>query len=312
MKSPSILGLLGVMACFANLVLAQEAKPQAKKDYQRGTMLLSEVSDGTPFLPAPQPPPIDYQILSTDVRQLKDRTVTLHRVAPPILPAPQARPVPVDDTPPELLALFEEKGEIMLSLSATVYDSGVTSLRWQHGGQAYHAWSNINFFHLQGVGIFLVDGQPYSLNMGLGGAALEDLTEFGQTVTIPDLPKNHQSFLITEGDPANQEARRGLEALHKLYATEGAKLAAAYAKRQRAQQASEEVRKNAPPKSKDSVVYFWLPPESAARLKEPTQAQLRPQPAPGAGGRPASPIRDALRAGDTAILDKSQPKGEQP
>jgi hypothetical protein len=133
----------------------------------------------------------------------------------------------------------------------------VTRLVWTHNFKdgsrhEYSAWSNIDFSHLSGIRTFMgTDGLPHSFIMcaGTKETAPENAPQF--TTTAP-------TFLPDQANiPA--EATITIDSLHKLYAIEHEKLAAAHGGRQQAQAAHEAELLANPPQPKDLISATALP-----------------------------------------------------
>ena len=87
----------------------------------------------------------------------KGDTVTIRQVAPPTLSSTSTKEqftkaAPVQPTA-EQIAAFEAaqaKEQLSFQLSATYYETA-SHLRWRHDGEAYEAWTPVNWKHLRGV-----------------------------------------------------------------------------------------------------------------------------------------------------------------
>ena len=142
----------------------------------------------------------------------------------------------------------------LLLLSATVYPGPRTHLRWTHHfadgrRQEYSGWSNIDFNHLSGITTFLAsEGAEHSFVMGIGND--EVLPH-----NAPPFPTTAPTFLPDQQDiPA--EALVTIASLHKLYETEGQRLATAHVGRKAAEAAREVELLTNPPQPKDLVIRY--------------------------------------------------------
>ncbi len=94
----------------------------------------------------------DLRVVGSLEYDLGDRTVTFHRVEPPVprpVPAPVA--VPLSPEVEEANRRRANKKFEVLSLSATVHDRRVTEVRWTAQGREYHAFSNRRSFAPQKI-----------------------------------------------------------------------------------------------------------------------------------------------------------------
>jgi len=209
--------------------------------------------------------------------------VTLNRVEDPKLP-PLPEPLPAAaPTDPVVLAAIEEfrrnyKGTELLFISATVYDRSRTYLRIYPNGVARKeiaAWSNIDFNHFSGFSTFRVtreDGSftDHGMLMGLGNQTAESaerlrelLEKNGMEYSVPEMPELPDlavagpRYVIVEGGDVEDTAREILAYMHRLYATEGARMETAYIERERVRKEREAYYRANPPKPKDVTINFW-------------------------------------------------------
>jgi hypothetical protein len=260
------------------------------------------ITDGTA---PPPPPPVekpDFQIESTQVKQLDvveappmpdlppvEGTITLnvHTVADPGLPdpPPPLPPLPVDD--PQVKARLAEmsakyRETKVLFLSATVYDHKRTLVRCHPNGataKEITAWSNLDFNHFCGFGTFEAkdaDGEvrKYALLMGIGNENTERRQQLLATKgivydgpEIPALPDDKPAFVIETENP-DPEGVKLLEDLHALYRAEGTRMAKACTARQEAYEERKAYLLANPPKPKDVTVHFWKRTKGDENTKE--------------------------------------------
>jgi hypothetical protein len=235
------------------------------------------VADGTP------PPPVEkkawpaVEVREVHERVLSDRKVTLQRIKNPGLPdpTPLAPPPPLTEAElpvlresPEWKAMVAKHQESrLLFISATVYDHQKTLVRWYGNGspmKSFAAWSNIDFNHFSGMGGFKSGGISYHFMMGVGNhdtvrwrARLEEAGREYEEPQAPELPVGEPGFVLVEGDPNDAEGLAPIRGLHELYKTEAARLAAAYAGRERARAEQEAYLKAHPPVPEDIVINYW-------------------------------------------------------
>lgn len=145
-------------------------------------------------------------------------------------------------------------------LSATFYEGKATFLRWSYKGEAFEAWSNVNFNYLGGFNEFEGRGRKFSLIMALGTVEQAVQEQQEEALSIPLLPalaKRGPVYMLTKGDDANEKALIMMDALHDLYENESERLKLAYQERERNRALRrEELRRN-PPKKKNEEIFMW-------------------------------------------------------
>jgi len=252
MRRSAILAL-GIGLLLASPAAAQEAR------------IVGSLADGTP---SPRAPPKDlpeFTVEKTDEHRLAERRVIMHRVADPGLPDPPPPPPPASReeieamrNSPEVQALIANyKPPHTIFLSATVVDRKATFLRWWHEGEEFQAWSNVDFDHLGGFAEFETRDRSYMLLMGLGNIDRDTARRGNWLEEPPNLGVGYPAYALTQGDESNAEAMAMKDALHDLYATDKARLIAAYEARERARAEREAWLKANPPQPKDTVIHFW-------------------------------------------------------
>lgn len=250
----------------------------------------SPIPDGRPSPPPPPAGKPDFRIEGTQVVRVDvvepppmeglppvEGTITLkvHSVADPGLPDPPPPPPPPAADPQVVERLAEmgakHKETRILFLSATVHDHRRTLLRCYPNGAAGRgitAWSNLDFNHFRGLGDFEAkdaDGEVrrYSLLMGIGNESAGRRQQLPAArgaeydgPEIPALPDDMPAFVTGTENP-DPEGVKLLEDLHALYRAEGARMAGAYAARQKACEERKAHLLANPPKPKDVTVHFW-------------------------------------------------------
>jgi hypothetical protein len=143
-------------------------------------------------------------------------------------------------------------------LSASVFPGSRTHLRWTHNfgdgrSEEYSGWSNIDFNHLCGISTFVgTDGEQHSFVMGIG--SLETIPE---NLTAPVFETRTPTFMPDQKNiPA--EALVTVDSLHKLYAADPEKFAAAHAGRERAAKAKAAQLLANPPQPKDLIIRYRI------------------------------------------------------
>jgi hypothetical protein len=255
------------------------------------------LADGRPSAPPPPVEKPDFQVRSTQVRELEVSEappmpglppvtgtirMTVHEVDDPGLPdpPPPPPPQPLDPEAKSRLAALSAnfRRTKILFLSATVYDHSRTLLRcYPNGstGRTIFAWSNLDFNHFSGFGDFEASGadgsvRKYSLHMGIGNENTATRREFMaargylyKEPDIPAIPDGPPAFVILTDDP-DAEGVVLLEDLHALYRGEGPRMAAACAAREQASAARKAYLLANPPKPKDVTIHFWKRENPAA------------------------------------------------
>jgi hypothetical protein len=235
---------------------------------QQQPALLSEPLDGSEapavevravFKPA--------EVLETTVTRQGGRDIIVQRLAldpnDPVKPVVKAEPIPV--SPPLDSQPYFAPPCYLLMLSATVYPGSFTYLRWTHnsadgGAKEYSGWSNVDFNHLTNISSFLgTDGEEHSFVMGIGN---EDFP----SESAPEFPTAVPTF-IPDQKHIPDEALVTIDSLHKLYAVNAQKLAAAHAGRERAALAKAAELLANPPQPKDLIIRYRI-----AETPLPTQS----------------------------------------
>lgn len=198
------------------------------------------------------------EVLETTVTRQGGRDVIVQHLAldpndpiKPVIP-----PQPVARSPqPASADTYDAPPTHILLLSATVYPGPRTSLRWTHyyadgTSREFSGWSNVDFNHFTGISTFLgTDGAHHTYMMGIG-------TEQVASEAAPDFPTEAPTFIPDGKVPA--EALIPIDSLHKIYAKDGAKLAAAHAGRERARLAKEADLLANPPQPKDLIIRYRI------------------------------------------------------
>ncbi len=246
---PSILCVLA-----ASLTLAHAQQQPA---------LLSDPPDGSEA-PAPEVRAVfaPAEVLETTVTHQGGRDIIVQHLAldpndpiKPVFPAtiPASPGESSESAPAELSATAPSFLHI---LSATVHPGPRTFLNWTHpfadgSTRSFSGWSNIDFNHISGICTLLgTDGNQHSFFMGIG-------TEEIPAENAPAFNTNSPTFIPDQADiPA--EALILVDSIHKIYATESEKLAAAHAGRERARVAEEAELLANPPQPKDLIIRYRI------------------------------------------------------
>lgn len=151
-------------------------------------------------------------------------------------------------------------------ISATVVDQQATLLRWWHEGTEYRAWSNADWMILTGFSDFVKDGHHYTALLMAGRIHSEPLPPESPYRIPANFPEQPGTFILTQGDPADDRAISGISALHEIYLNDYARLAAAYDLRERRRIEREAYLRANPPVPEDVVLHYWkVQPERPRR-----------------------------------------------
>ena len=237
------------------------------------TMTASAQQDAAPT--AQKPAEIKFRVLDQTQINLGDRKLILNRVAPPTLTeqravvAPPA--IPLSAEAAQAAVRRESKKAQVLFLSATVYDRAVTQLRWFGEGGEFRVFSNIDFNYLTGLGAIETEDTVYTLFLGVGNETAVAGQDRPAATQIPPLsqfsPQRAEYFVVEDkARPASPETLAGIDALHRYYDANRAKLADDYEKREAARVEKESEIKAHPPVPRDTVINFW--PADARQIQE--------------------------------------------
>ena len=233
-----------------------------------------KISDGrlAPVKPKVQQALSKYNIRSTQTNIVNGQKFIINEIEPPVIP-------PKKELTVEEIAKrdreFQEQLKTMKSFGGTfmvfaeIYNNKTTLLTFNHEGERYKVWSNLDWNLLCGFANFEGRGRRYGLFLLPLNTSIEGIKrdiEKGYKLilpTIPELPDlktKGPSYMVVVGDEKNDEAMEFLEAIHDLYAVEETRLKTAYEQRKvnwkiRAEKEAE-LRKN-PPAKPDIIINFW-------------------------------------------------------
>lgn len=258
----SALGLLLAPSVFAQeITLSKQARVPGK------------ISDGSPSIRKAVVKSLpDYKIHWSQIKIVNGQKFTINRIEPPIPPVKTELTAEVkqqqDKEYQELLKTLKPSGGTFM-VFATIYDNQKTLVNFNHEGERYRIWSNIDWNLLGGFVSFEGRGKRYDIMLLPTNASIEGIKqdiENGYEVilpTIPELPDlttKGPHYTVAEGNTDNDEAMEFIEAIHDLYAAEKTRLVAAYTERLKNGKIQAlkdaELRKNPPPKP-DITINFW-------------------------------------------------------
>ena len=228
-----------------------------------------------PSTSAAQIPAIRFVELSRKVIELGDRTVTLVRVRPPVLPSatPIAKPALPSPEQVEEAQRIASKQYVSLGLAATVYLRAglptITLLSWtdETTNRRFEAWSNADFRYLANLGRLETNTQLFDLLM-LNGAQICDVDAMlaEEKPRLPNLPFEtglYEYYVISSDDGGNavlltqEPVLEGLDYLHGLYQLRHRDLKADYERREADNAARAEKLARNSPEPAGVTTYFW-------------------------------------------------------
>lgn len=213
------------------------------------------------------------------VSQPDGGSITFQQVSRPAVVQTRSQSV-VPLTAEELAVQARQEGKIseVISLSATVYEGGLTLLHCVVGDRAeLRAMSKVDFRLFNGVGTVETESKVYSLVMVVGTEPSDAFPS--ERITLAQQLSANQAAafaLMDESEPltpGKQEVVEALQALHDHVEANGVRLTQLHAQRVAEAEAREIMRQNAPPPPpKHTVIQFWKLPsgKSASRGGNPT------------------------------------------
>ena len=281
MKYPLLIPVAFVCV-FALIAFSQESLDKSTDSTESKTKITGELAVGKTTEAAPQPEPIDFEVIKSHSQRIQVKeaseisgvpapegmvNLTVELVKKPELA--ELPPLPLlDAKDPAVTARVEEYSRSrpdieLLLVSASVFNHTITQFRIQPSApnaKEISGWSNIDFNHFSGFSSYQVQGddkvlRSYGLIMSVG-----ELDGMNASVNIPKLPQlatSGPAFVLTEGDINDPKTKQIIEGLHSLYKVEGKRLAEAYRKRMKEEQERKAYLLANPPKPKDVTIRFW-------------------------------------------------------
>ncbi len=214
-------------------------------------------------------------ILKSKIVYRDGQKFTLQEIVPVELepiPEPPAPTPPTEQQLAERAARKEASDkQVLLMLSATVYDGSHTLLRWSSQGEVpirtFQAWSNVNFHNLTSLYHFKKNKTVYSLMFGIGdedtAKTAARFARHGRAYTpptIPELPADsgtEPTFQVISGEPTAADLEP-IYGLHEIYKENHQALIAETQRINaiRAQQAAERLA-NPPDPKPDIIIQYW-------------------------------------------------------
>jgi len=232
-----------------------------------------EISDGSPAIRKAVVKPLpDYKIHWSQIRHVNGQKFTINNIEPPTPPIKKelsSEEIEKRDKEfQELLKTLKPSGGTFM-VFAEIFDNKTTLVTFNHEGERFEVWSNLDWNYLCGFANFEGRGKRYGLFLLPSNTSIEgikrDIGKGDKLIlpTIPELPDlatKGPHYTVVKGDTDNDEAMEFIEAIHDLYAAEKGRLIAAHTERFKNSKIQAlkdaELRKNPPPKS-DITINFW-------------------------------------------------------
>ena len=251
------------------------------------------IADGARSPIAPKPKPIHFKVLASNTRRQKVTeaaempelppvkgtiNVTVQMVEDPGLPDPPPLPTTIPSDPAVIAKMEELRGKYrgteLIFVSATVYDHSHTLLQIFSNGKVegeISAWTNIDFNHFSGFSTYRIKASDGTFNdrgllMGISNIDTDMMrqkfkrqrqdNDEPEIPILPDLAVSGPSFTVIEGETQG-EAMDTLCQIHDLYRKEGARMAAAFDAREKANAERKAYLLANPPIPEDIVIRFW-------------------------------------------------------
>lgn len=148
------------------------------------------------------------------------------------------------------------KETVALTISATVYEDGISELWWIHEGERYSVFTNADFTYFSGVGEFEDEGTHYSLFLVVGSQSVAmNPTDKWRPLPIDFSPDVLEYYIVDWG--ADMEAFKGIEALLHFYSENEEPMKIRYENRLKLQKARADYLKTHPPQAnRDTIINF--------------------------------------------------------
>ena len=214
-------------------------------------------------------------ILQSKIVYRDGQRFTLQQIVPVELEPVPEPPAPTPLTEQQLAERAAKKEasdkQVLLMLSATVYNGSHTLLRWSSQGEVpvrtFQAWSNVNFHNLTTLYHFKKNKTVYSLMFGIGdedtAKTAARYARHGRAYTpptIPELPADsgtEPTFQVISGEPTAADLEP-IYGLHEIYKENYQALIAETERIRavRAQHAAERLA-NPPDPKPEIIIQYW-------------------------------------------------------
>ena len=209
-------------------------------------------------------PKVALRVLESVEVKRGDHSIIYQRVAPPSPGAIPQFKAPVVEQVPSSMPLTEspqaEKQHRSLAVSATIYDGGVTELRWWNRSAESVIFSNLDFRFLEGITEIETEHAVWLLFMSIRDASREAAVPSEAILKARSLdPRQAQYFVILDSVASvpDEETLAAIGALHRFYGENRARLVAERASREVERALAQQALKEHPPIQKDTIIQFW-------------------------------------------------------
>lgn len=253
--------------------------------------VIGDISEGALQVFDEKKLPAQHKIKWSQVHDHGDHQVTLNYVEQPSMEKVSQKKITTEslikdeaekhsENPSASTSTLPYGGAFMVY--ATVYDENVTHVTWQHEGEPYEVWSNINWAYLEGFSQFEARGQHFGLFLLVSHASskesLKDLRKLkkqGASVKPPEIPslpslkKDGPRYELMLGNSGSDSPMVFIEGIHDLYEAEQVRLLAAH----EARKINAKLRAANPPVAQkpDRTINFWKR-DVAKELKDNAEA----------------------------------------
>jgi len=204
---------------------------------------------------------VDFVGGGSTTYELVEKPLLKPELAPRMV-APVKAPVAATAAEIEQNRLWEAKRQVFISWSGTVYNEGVSEVRWWEEGKEFIILSSINFNTFGFLTDFETVDSVYSFMFFLGEDSLRELkdgTRRNQLTLLKSIPSQTSRYVIIS--PAQGQLSAGnlqtLNDLHRYYDQHQTKLVQDYQELQALQRKQEAWLKANPPQPADSVVTYF-------------------------------------------------------
>ncbi|TLD69500.1 hypothetical protein FEM03_17850 [Phragmitibacter flavus] len=215
------------------------------------------ISAALSVIQAESPAPSFKVLEQTQIVEPSGRKVTFKRVEPPVSP-----PRPAPEPAPVINPMQPSKPMHVLLVSCTVYPGPITELRWGSGDTKHHAFSNVDFLDIAGIGHFETTDSIHGVVLGIGTDKAS-----ARSANQPALPAltgftgSHAQYLLLPTDKKQAPNDPDLEAMDALHAFYDANKAALKQQRSEREAANtvrleQELLRQEEPKP-DTIIHFW-------------------------------------------------------
>jgi len=189
-------------------------------------------------------------------------------------PEPQQNASTFQDLAPEGVARIPaqaQKTHHVIMLSATVFDKVVSRLSWKHENQEYVAFANADFNLLRSTNSITTEVDAFTFFMGIGDADKAINPYADEIVPHAGSFSTEQSeYIVIQGDPNNEVAFAGIEALLKHYDENLPTLKIQHQRSKAFGAAQARFNAKNPETPEPFIMQFWVPEKRSGVLQPPS------------------------------------------